>query len=116
LYATLARGCGDPVYERIDVPATAEQKAAFARLSPGAIRADQLAGESIRQILMNAPGDGQPIGGVKVVSDGGWFAARPSGTEEICKFYAESFRGAAHLHQIQDDARRIVAAASVPSP
>ena len=84
-------------------------------LHPAVRRRDprrSLAGEPIRQILTNAPGDGNPIGGVKVVSDGGWFAARPSGTEEIYKIYAESFRGAAHLRQIQDDARRIVAAAT----
>ena len=109
IYAALTRECGDPVYERIDVPATRQQKAAFARLSPRDIPGDQLAGEPISQILMNAPGDGEPIGGVKVVSAGGWFAARPSGTEEICKFYAESLRGPAHLRQIQEDAQRLVA-------
>ena len=89
IYADVTRECGDLVYERIDAPATHEQKAAFDGLEPRAVRDDHLAGEPIRQILVNAPGDGQPIGGVKVVSDGGWFAARPSGTEEILKFYAE---------------------------
>ena len=111
IYADLTRECGDFVYERIDAPATHEQKAAFAGLEPRAIREDHLAGEPIRQILVNAPGDGHPIGGVKVVSEGGWFAARPSGTEEILKFYAESFRGRTHLRQIQVDAQRIVAEA-----
>jgi phosphoglucomutase len=116
IYADATRECGDLVYERIDAPATHEQKAALSGLSPGAIRADRLAGEPIRQVLVNAPGDGQPIGGVKVVTDGGWFAARPSGTEEISKFYAESYRGQAHLRQIQEDAQRIVADAVTRTP
>jgi phosphoglucomutase len=111
IYADLAREHGDPVYERIDAPATHEQKTALAKLSAQSIRADNLAGEPIRQILTAAPGDGEPIGGVKVVSDSGWFAARPSGTEEIYKIYAESFRDLTHLHRIQDDARKVVASA-----
>jgi phosphoglucomutase len=111
IYAALTRECGNPSYERIDAPATREQKAAFTRLSAGAIRDDQLAGEPILQILTNAPGDGKPIGGVKVVTDSGWFAARPSGTEEIYKIYAESFSGPSHLRLIQEDAQRIVSAA-----
>jgi phosphoglucomutase len=110
IYGDLTRECGDPVYERIDAPATQAQKTALGRLSPEAIRGE-LAGEPVRQVLTSAPGDGQPIGGVKVVSDGGWFAARPSGTEEIYKIYAESFRDRAHLRLIQDDAQRIVTAA-----
>jgi phosphoglucomutase len=110
VYADLTRECGTFDYERIDEPATLEQKAALARLSPEAVRGS-LAGEPIRQVLTHAPGDGQPIGGIKVVSDVGWFAARPSGTEDIYKIYAESIRGRAHLRQIQDDARKIVAAA-----
>ena len=114
IYADLTRECGDPVYERIDAPATQEQKTALARLSAEAIRGD-LAGEPVRQVLTAAPGDGQAIGGVKVVTDGGWFAARPSGTEEIYKIYAESFRNPAHLKRIQDDAQRIVAAALSPA-
>jgi phosphoglucomutase len=108
IYAAATRDCGDFAYERIDAPATHEQKAALAALSPSAIRADRLAGEPIRQILVNAP-DGHAIGGVKVASDSGWFAARPSGTEEISKFYAESSRGLSHLRQIQEDAQKIVA-------
>jgi phosphoglucomutase len=110
IYADLTRECGSFEYERIDEPATLEQKAALARLSPEFVRGN-LAGEPIRQVLTTAPGDGQPIGGIKVVSDGGWFAARPSGTEEIYKIYAESLRTRAHLRLIQDDARKIVAAA-----
>ena len=110
VYAGLTSECGSPVYERIDAPATHEQKAALAGLTAAAVHGD-LAGEPIRQVLTAAPGDGQPLGGIKVTSDGGWFAARPSGTEEIYKIYAESFRGPAHLRQIQQDAQRIVAQA-----
>jgi phosphoglucomutase len=105
IYAALTRECGDPVYERIDAPATREEKAAFARLSVEAIRGT-LAGDPIREVLTNA--GGHPLGGVKVVTDGGWFAARPSGTEALYKMYAESFRGPMHLQQIQQDARRIM--------
>ena len=107
IYAELARECGDSFYERVDAPATREQKAAFSKLSPDAIRGE-LAGEPIKQVLTKAPGDGSSIGSVKVVTDNGWFAARPSGTEEIYKIYAESFRGKDHLGQIQSDAQRIV--------
>jgi phosphoglucomutase len=109
LYADVVRACGDSVYERIDAPATHAQKAVLAALSPQAVRGNLLAGEPIRQILTVAPGNEQPLGGVKVVSDTGWFAARPSGTEEIYKIYAESFRDRADLRQIQDDAQRLVA-------
>jgi phosphoglucomutase len=111
IYADLTREFGDPVYERIDAPATHEEKSALAKLSASSIQAGDLAGEPIRQILTSAPGDGEPIGGVKVLADSGWFAARPSGTEEIYKIYAESFRDLTHLHRIQDDARKVVAAA-----
>jgi phosphoglucomutase len=110
-YADLAREFGPALYERIDAPASPEQKAVLARLSAQDIRAADLAGEPIRQILTNAPGDGSPVGGVKVVSDGGWFAARPSGTENVYKLYAESFRGADHLRKIQEEAQSIVALA-----
>ena len=98
------------MYERIDAPASYEERRALGRLSADGIQGD-LAGEAIRQVLTTAPGDGQPIGGLKVVAAGGWFAARPSGTEPIYKIYAESFRGQAHLQRIQADAQRIVSAA-----
>jgi phosphoglucomutase len=111
LYADLTREMGDPVYERIDAPATAEQKAILAKLSSNDVHARELAGEKIQQILTTAPGDGNAIGGVKVIAQNGWFAARPSGTEEIYKMYAESFRGEDHLRQIQEQAQTIVAEA-----
>jgi phosphoglucomutase len=111
IYAELTREFGDSAYERIDAPATHEQKAALARLSPQAIRVSELAGDPITQILTAAPGDSQSIGGLKVASGSGWFAARPSGTEEIYKIYAESFRGQDHLRRIQEEARQIVAQA-----
>jgi phosphoglucomutase len=108
LYADLTKRFGETEYERIDAPANHEEKAALARLSARQVTAADLAGEPIRSILTAAPGDGNAIGGVKVISDGGWFAARPSGTEEIYKIYAESFRGVDHLRRIQDEAQSIV--------
>jgi phosphoglucomutase len=108
LYQSLTQEFGDPVYERIDAPATAEQKAALESLSPKHILATTLAGDKIQKILTKAPGDGNAIGGVKVISEGGWFAARPSGTEEIYKIYAESFRGREHLERIETEAQAIV--------
>jgi phosphoglucomutase len=111
IYRELTRTSGDPIYERTDAPATPEQKAALAALSPERIHTTQLAGEPIRQTLTAAPGNQQSIGGIKVIADGGWFAARPSGTEEIYKIYAESFRDREHLRRIQEDAAGIVAAA-----
>ncbi len=110
-YRDLTREFGEPVYERIDAPATPEQKAILARLSPDRLRAKELAGEPITSVLTTAPGDGQPIGGIKVIAGGGWFAARPSGTEEVYKIYAESFKGPEHLRRIQDEAQAIVGAA-----
>jgi len=107
-YRDLTREFGDPVYERIDAPATPAEKAALAKLSPERVRATELAGEKIEQMLTRAPGDGQPIGGLKVIAKSGWFAARPSGTEEIYKVYAESFRDAEHLRRIQAEAQEIV--------
>jgi phosphoglucomutase len=107
LYQDLTREFGDPVYERIDAPATAEQKAVLARLSPQQVRVTDLAGEKIETILTRAPAGGA-LGGVKVIAAGGWFAARPSGTEEIYKIYAESFRGRDHLERIQAEAQQIV--------
>jgi phosphoglucomutase len=108
IYSELTRDLGDPVYERIDAAATHEQKAALAKLSAKNIRVSELAGEPIRQILTSAPGDKTAIGGVKVIAEGGWFAARPSGTEEVYKIYAESFHGADHLKRIQQEAQVIV--------
>jgi phosphoglucomutase len=110
-YDGLTRYLGAPVYERIDAPATAEEKAVLLALAPEAVRATELAGDPIRARLTAAPGNGAPIGGLKVVTGNGWFAARPSGTEAVYKLYAESFRGLAHLRRIQEEARAIVAAA-----
>ena len=108
IYRDLTRELGDPVYERTDAPATPEQKAALEKLSPSDIHATDVAGEPIEQILTSAPGDGKPIGGIKVIARNGWFAARPSGTEEIYKIYAESFLGQDHLRRIQEEAQTIV--------
>jgi phosphoglucomutase len=110
IYRELTRDLGDPVYERIDAPATPEQKAALVKLSPSDIHATQVAGQPIQRILTTAPGDGNPVGGIKVIAKDGWFAARPSGTEEIYKIYAESFLGQDHLRQIQQEAQTIVTA------
>jgi phosphoglucomutase len=108
IYRALTRDLGDPVYERIEAPATPEQKAALEKLSPSDIRVTEVAGEKVQQILTTAPGDGNPIGGIKVIAKNGWFAARPSGTEEIYKIYAESFRGQEHLRRIEEEAQTIV--------
>ncbi len=108
IYRELTRELGDPVYERIDAPATPEQKAILEKLSPDDIHATEVAGEKIEQILTTAPGDGKAIGGIKVIVKDGWFAARPSGTEEIYKIYAESFLGQDHLRKIQMEAQSIV--------
>ena len=108
IYRELTHDLGDPVYERIDAPATPEQKAALAKLSPSDIQATEVAGQPILKILTTAPGDGNPIGGIKVIATDGWFAARPSGTEEIYKIYAESFLSQDHLRKIQEEAQSIV--------
>jgi phosphoglucomutase len=110
-YRDLTREFGEPFYERIDAPASPAEKASLARLTPDRLPVAQLAGEPITGILTAAPGDGAPIGGIKVIAAGGWFAARPSGTEEVYKIYAESFQSPAHLRRIPDEARSIVAAA-----
>jgi phosphoglucomutase len=107
-YRQLTEEFGDPSYARIDAPATREQKARLARLSPQDVRATELGGQSITSVLTAAPGNGAPIGGLKVTTDDGWFAARPSGTEDVYKIYAESFRDAAHLAQIQAEAQALV--------
>jgi phosphoglucomutase len=111
LYGDLTGRFGTPAYARVDAPATREQKATLARLSPDQVTAAELAGEKIIARLTEAPGNGAPIGGLKVVAESCWFAARPSGTEDVYKLYAESFRGPGHLAQIQDEARAIVTAA-----
>jgi phosphoglucomutase len=109
-YAELTQKFGETFYTRIDAPASPEQKAALARLSPEAVQASSLAGDPISARLTRAPGNNAPIGGLKVVSSGGWFAARPSGTEDIYKLYAESFRSADHLARIVTEAQAIVSA------
>ena len=110
-YQDLAARFGNPVYERVDAPAGREQKARLAALSPEQVTARTLAGEAITAKLTRAPANGASIGGLKVCTENGWFAARPSGTEDVYKIYAESFRGEAHLRQIQAEAREIVNAA-----
>ncbi|HET6699733.1 MAG TPA: phosphoglucomutase, alpha-D-glucose phosphate-specific, partial [Nocardioidaceae bacterium] len=107
-YARLTERFGEPAYARVDAPATREQKAALAGLSADDVTADALAGEPIRQRLTRAPGNDAAIGGLKVVTDSAWFAARPSGTEDVYKIYAESFRGPEHLAQVQQEARAVV--------
>jgi phosphoglucomutase len=111
LYDKLTAELGKPCYARVDAPATSTQKAVLKNLSPSQITTKELAGEPITAILSDAPGNGAPIGGLKVTSADGWFAARPSGTEEVYKIYAESFRDEAHLARIQEEARQIVGAA-----
>lgn len=108
LYRELAQEFGEPVYDRIEAQATPEQKQRLGQLSPQQITSAELAGEKIHSILTQAPGNGAAIGGVKVITKSGWFAARPSGTEDIYKIYAESFRGADHLRQIIEEAQAIV--------
>jgi phosphoglucomutase len=108
LYADLARRFGEPAYERIDAPATPEQKGVLAGLSASQVEASELAGEKIQDMITIAPGNGSPIGGLKVVTENGWFAARPSGTEDVYKIYAESFLGWDHLRRIQEEAQALV--------
>jgi phosphoglucomutase len=111
LYAELTAKYGDPTYQRIDAAATKEQKAKLGKLSPSQVIAKDLAGEPITAILTEAPGNNAPLGGLKVTTENGWFAARPSGTEDVYKIYAESFKGADHLKQIQTEAQALVSAA-----
>lgn len=111
IYRELTRELGEPLFERIDAPATPAQKQALSRLTAQQVTSTQLAGEAIQTILTQAPGNGAGIGGLKVIAEHGWFAARPSGTEDVYKIYAESFRGADHLRRIQDEAQAIVSAA-----
>ncbi|MEO8070804.1 MAG: phosphoglucomutase, alpha-D-glucose phosphate-specific, partial [Acidobacteriota bacterium] len=109
VYTDLTRDLGAPVYQRIDAPATADQKRRLLQLSPNQIEAKDLAGDPIRAVLTKAPGNGAAIGGLKIVTDHGWCAMRPSGTEEVYKLYAESFKGADHLTRIQDEAQGLLA-------
>jgi phosphoglucomutase len=108
LYGELTEQLGAPAFQRTDTPASKEEKAALLRLSPADIHTTQLAGDPIQQMLVNAPGNGAPIGGLKVITANGWFAARPSGTEDIYKLYAESFQGSEHLQRIQSEARALI--------
>ena len=108
LYRDLTHDLGEPVYARIDAPATPEQKAILSKLSPIQVNATELAGDPIVGMMTTAPGNGEAIGGLKVVTEQGWFAARPSGTEDVYKLYAESFRGKDHLRQIQDEAQGLI--------
>ena len=107
-YRELTGRFGDPVYARVDAPATREQKAALSKLSPSDVTATTLAGEEITARLTEAPGNGAPVGGLKVTTENAWFAARPSGTEDVYKIYAESFKGAEHLSEVQAEAKAIV--------
>jgi phosphoglucomutase len=111
IYRELVGEFGEPVYHRVEAPATPEQKQMLAQLSPQQILSAELAGEKIQSILTRSPGNGAPIGGLKVIAESGWFAARPSGTEDIYKIYAESFRGADHLRRILVEAQAIVSTA-----
>jgi phosphoglucomutase len=110
-YRDFTKEFGDPVYERIDAPASREEKAILQKLSPEQVPATELAGEKIEAKLTTAPGNGAPLGGLKVATKNGWFAARPSGTEDVYKIYAESFLGKEHLQRIQEEARAVVSTA-----
>ena len=111
IYEELTRKFGEPFYDRVEAPATPEQKAQLAKLSPSQVKLTELAGEKIQNMLTHAPGNNAPIGGLKVIAENGWFAARPSGTEDIYKIYAESFKGADHLSRIIEEAQTVVSAA-----
>jgi phosphoglucomutase len=108
IYRDLTSAFGAPVAERVEAPATPAQKQLLSTLSPEQVQITRLAGEAIQHVLTRAPGNGAAIGGVKVVAENGWFAVRPSGTEDIYKVYAESFRGEAHLHRIIEEAQALV--------
>ena len=104
IYGELTREFGEPVYDRVEAPATPDQKELLAKLSPGQVKLTELAGEKIQTVLTVAPGNGAPIGGFKVIAENGWFATRPSGTENIYKLYGESFRGMDRLRRILEEA------------
>jgi len=114
IYHELTREFGEPVYDRVEAPATPEEKELLAKLSPEKVKLTGLAGEKIQTVLTQAPGNGASIGGMKVIAGSGWFAARPSGTENIYKIYAESFQGAVHLRRILEEAQTIVSEALAP--
>jgi phosphoglucomutase len=120
IYKEFTREFGEPVYDRVEAPATPDQKELLAKISPQQIKFSELAGEKIQTVLTRAPGNDAPIGGLKAVTESGWFAARPSGTEDIYKIYAESFRGDSHLRRILEEAQTIVSAtlatATSPAP
>jgi len=116
IYRTLTRDLGDPLYERIEAPATREQRSALEKPSVSDVRVTDVAGEKVQKILTVAPGNGKAIGGIKVIAKNGWFAARPSGTEDIYKIYAESFLDASHLRRIEEEAQTIVSAALTRIP
>ena len=116
IYHELTREFGEPAYDLVEAPATPDQKELLAKLSPQKVKLTELAGEKIQTVLTHAPGNGAPIGGLKVIAESGWFAARPSGTEDIYKIYAESFRGADHLRRILEEAQTIVNDALAASP
>jgi len=107
-YQALTKEFGEPVYARIDIPSSPEQKAILKKLSPSDLKVDSMAGEKITEVLTKASGNGASIGGLKVVSKNGWFAVRPSGTEDIYKIYAESFLGESHLKEIQEEAKAML--------
>ena len=111
IYTDLETRFGSPIYARIDAPATKAQKSALSKLTPEKVNIDTLAGEPVQIALTHAPANGAAIGGLKVVAANGWFAARPSGTEDIYKIYAESFKDERHLKQIQAEAQAIVSSA-----
>jgi phosphoglucomutase len=115
IYRTFKGEFGESFYERVDAPATPEQKKCLANLLPGQVTQTELAGEKILATLSRAPGNDAPIGGLKVIAKNGWFAARPSGTENIYKIYAESFQSADHLRRIQEEAQIIVSNAIAPA-
>jgi phosphoglucomutase len=116
IYSEFTREFGEPAYDRVEGSISLDQKEMLERLSPQQIRFTELAGERIQTILTKAPGNGAPIGGLKVIAESGWFAARPSGTENIYKIYAESFRGTDHLRRIMEEAQAIVSAAVTAPP
>jgi phosphoglucomutase len=116
IYGDLTREFGEPLYDRAEAPATPDQKARLARLSSQQMDLADLAGERIQTVLTKAPGNGAAIGGLKVAARSGWFAARPSGTEDIYKIYAESFQDGEHLRRIIEEAQSIVSAALATGP